>query len=180
MRPTRAVTGAERAVAKVAAPDESHLRIELVPDDEVVRAASKKVGVVDQPRPVALVVAFKPGRVRARVVADEVDFVVEPELAVDAPGAVRLAGGRDGRRSAFEQRAHVAPAEQIAFEPRDGEVRRHRAGGFILVRLDAEQADVERPDLSREAPTREHLHGSSIPNSPSSTRVVTRPAPSSM
>src|SRR5688572_13531460 len=158
-RGSRAEPGAKRAVAEVAAPHESDLRVELVPDDEVVGCASDEVGIVVEPGPIALVVPDKTRSMRARIVGEDVRFVVETEGAVDTPRPVGLAGRHDRRRSILEQGSDVAPAEQVAFHADDGEVRWERADHFVFGRLDAEQADVEGPDLSRQSSAGEHLHG---------------------
>ena len=76
-RGPRAESGAQRAVAEIAAAHESDLRIEFVPDDDVVSRASNEVGIVVEPGPIALVVPGETRSVRPRIVGDEVRLVVE-------------------------------------------------------------------------------------------------------
>ena len=98
-----------------------------------------------------------PGRLRLRPVGVDRHVLIEREGRVDTVGLVRPGAVCEGG-AVGDDRADAAPAEQIALDARDREVRRHRAAHRLVVGLDSDQAQADLADTTGQPPPRNDRH----------------------
>ena len=120
-----------------------------------------EVVLIGERRLIALRVALEAWRVRAGVVAVEVDVVVERKSPIDSIRLVRaIAHQRD--RPVGEDRADPAPPQNVALDAEHAEVGRDGAGARRVVGLNVDGPHAEITHLAGQASAAQNRHGASL------------------
>ena len=158
---SRAELSGDEGAPEVVAPQEAHLGVEVPADEQMIDEQAVEVVLVGERRLIALRVARQARRARARVVAVEVDVVVEREGPIDSIRLVRaIARQRD--RPVGEDRADPTPPENVALDAEHAEVGRDGAGARRVVGLNVDGPHAEITHLAGQASAAQNRHGASL------------------